>query len=150
MIKLDPEEEQDDDEHPAAKTPQKMQMPPPNTSQAMVNDVTMNHHTNNVQINLSRVTIPSPQNFVSFIEFENENLFAKTISITRRKQSTLIPFRSHPRSPSRPKRHPRSRQQLQRRRRNVENCRARKKTKATSKTMTITKIVAQRRRLSSS
>lgn len=76
MIKLDPEEEQDDDEHTTAKTPQKMQMPPPNTSQAMVNDVTMNHHTNNVQINLSRVTIPSPQNFVSLIEFENENLFA--------------------------------------------------------------------------
>lgn len=77
MIKLDPEEEQDDDEHTTAKTPQKMQMPPPNTSQAMVNDVTMNHHTNNVQINLSRVTIPSPQNFVSLIELEKKKLFAK-------------------------------------------------------------------------
>lgn len=70
MIKLDPEEEADDEEHPSAKTPQKTLMPPPNTSLAMTNDVTMNHlHTNNVQINLPRLNLPatitSQQNFVS-------------------------------------------------------------------------------------
>lgn len=67
MIKLDPEEEVDDDDQPV-KTPQKVPMP--NTSQAMSNDVTMNHtHVNNVQINLMRVNHPPAvveptQNFV--------------------------------------------------------------------------------------
>lgn len=70
MIKLDPEEEADDDENPSAKTPQKTLMPPPNTSQAYPNEVTLNHqHMNNVQINLPRVNLPMavepPQNFVS-------------------------------------------------------------------------------------
>lgn len=67
MIKLDPEEEADEDD--STKTPQKNQMPPPQTSQAS-NDVIVNHMvTNSVQIN-SRVNIPAavePQhNFVSF------------------------------------------------------------------------------------
>lgn len=70
MIKLDPEEEGDDEDQPSNKTPQKTQMLPPNTSNAMSNDVTMNHqHTNNVQINMSRVNLPiameAQQNFVS-------------------------------------------------------------------------------------
>lgn len=70
MIKLDPEEEGDDEDQPSNKTPQKTQMQPPNTSNAMSNDVTMNHqHTNNVQINMSRVSLPmameAQQNFVS-------------------------------------------------------------------------------------
>lgn len=70
MIKLDPEDEADDDDQPLMKTPQKVQVPvPANTSQAMTNDVTMNHvHTNNVQINLARVNFPAavepPQSFV--------------------------------------------------------------------------------------
>lgn len=71
MIKLDPEEEADEDDQPLMKTPQKSQMPPPNTSQAMSNDVTMNHvHANNVQVNLARVNFPADvepqQNFVSY------------------------------------------------------------------------------------
>lgn len=75
MIKLDPEDEQDEDDQPLSKTPNKVQMPPPNTSQAMTtNDITLNHqHVNNVQINLSRVNLPaavaSPQNFVSCTNF---------------------------------------------------------------------------------
>lgn len=71
MIKLDPEEEADEDEQ--MKTPQKNQLPPPNTSQA-TNDVIMNHMvTNNVQIN-SRVNnlpiIEASQNFVSFLNLK--------------------------------------------------------------------------------
>lgn len=70
MIKLDPEEEADEDDA-ALKTPQKTQMPIPNTSQAATGDVTMNHmHTNNVQVNIARVNIPAAmdtsQNFVSY------------------------------------------------------------------------------------
>lgn len=71
MIKLDPEEELDDDDQPLMKTPQKQNMGPPNTSNAMNNDVTMtNHqHLNNVQINLSHVNFPAAlegqQTFVS-------------------------------------------------------------------------------------
>lgn len=70
MIKLDPEDEGEEDDQPLLKTPQKIQMPPANTSQAAANDVTMDHvHTNNVQINLTRVNFPTsvepPQNFVS-------------------------------------------------------------------------------------
>lgn len=67
MIKLDPEEEADDDDA-ALKTPQKPQIPIPNTSQATTGDVTMNH-MNNVQVNMARVNIPTAmdtsQNFVS-------------------------------------------------------------------------------------
>ena len=71
MIRLDPEEEGDDDDQPLAKTPQKVLMPPPNTSQGMSIDVTMNHqYMNNVQINLPRLPLPmavdGQQNFVSF------------------------------------------------------------------------------------
>lgn len=71
MIRLDPEEEVDDEDQPLTKTPQKQIMGPPNTSNAMANDVVMmNHqHVNNVQINLSRVNLPvaleAQQNFVS-------------------------------------------------------------------------------------
>lgn len=71
MIKLDPEEEADDEDS-VLKTPQKTQMPTPNTSQAASGDVTMNHmHMNNVQVNMARVNIPTAmdtsQNFVSQI-----------------------------------------------------------------------------------
>lgn len=71
MIKLDPEDEADDDDQPM-KSP--LKVPMPNTSQAMSNDVTMNHtHVNNVQINIARVNHPvviePPQNFVSFDDF---------------------------------------------------------------------------------
>jgi hypothetical protein len=68
MIKLDPEEEVDEDDQPINKTPQKSQLPPPNTSQAMEVDVTMNHqHMNNVQINVARMpnAVEPSQNFVS-------------------------------------------------------------------------------------
>jgi len=71
MIKLDPEEELDDEDQPITKTPQKQNMGPPNTSNAMTNDVVMmNHqHTNNVQNNMSHVNHPvaldAQQNYVS-------------------------------------------------------------------------------------
>lgn len=92
MIKLDPEEEVDDDDQPLMKTPQKIQMPPPNTSQATINDnVTMNHlHMNNVQINLPRNNLPavaSPQNFVS-LNFKFLKINLKLRRFLRRKQST--------------------------------------------------------------
>lgn len=60
MIKLDPEEEGEEDDQQHAKTPQKTQMLPPNTSNAYPNDVTMNHqYANNVPITLPRVNLPA-------------------------------------------------------------------------------------------
>lgn len=84
MIKLDPEDEPDEDDQPLSKTPQKLQMPPPNTSQAMANDVTMNHqHMNNVQINLNRVTIPTIAPQQNFVSFKNVN-FQKPLYLLSR------------------------------------------------------------------
>lgn len=93
MIKLDPEEEADDDENPSSKTPQKSQMPPPNTSQAYPNEVTLNHqHMNNVQINLPRVNLPMsvdpPQNFVSFRQDARVAVDFNSNLILRKSQST--------------------------------------------------------------
>lgn len=65
MIRLDPEEEQDDDDQPLMKTPQKHNMAPPNSSNAMNNDVAMHQHMNNVQINFA-LPLEAQQNFVSY------------------------------------------------------------------------------------
>lgn len=78
MIKLDPEEDAEEDD--ANKTPQKMQLPPPNTSQAMENDVTMNHqHVNNVQINMARLPNPmeATQNYVRFAFVPSLNCYSR-------------------------------------------------------------------------
>lgn len=78
MIRLDPDEEADEDDvQPgnAAATPQKNStkfnnQPLPNTSQAIYNEVDVNHvHLNNVQVNLTKVALPPDvdiENYVSF------------------------------------------------------------------------------------
>lgn len=78
MIRLDPDEEADEDDvQPgnATATPQKNSaksnnQPLPNTSQAIYNEVDVNHvHLNNVQVNLTKVALPPDvdiENYVSF------------------------------------------------------------------------------------
>lgn len=78
MIRLDPDEEADEDDVPpgnATATPQKNSakfnnQPLPNTSQAIYNEVDVNHvHLNNVQVNLTKVALPPDvdiENYVSF------------------------------------------------------------------------------------
>lgn len=76
MIRLDPDEEVDEDDvQPGNPSPLKnaakinnQQLP--NTSQAIFNEVDVNHvHLNNVQVNLTKVALPPDvdmENYVSF------------------------------------------------------------------------------------
>lgn len=75
MIRLDPDEEIDEDEQQAnpgaVKTTQKnnnQQLP--NTSQAIFNEVDVNHvHLNNVQVNLTKVSLPPDVEMVNYVSF---------------------------------------------------------------------------------
>lgn len=70
MIRLDPEEEVDDDDQPI-KAVQKVQQLP-NTSQAIFNEVDINHvHLNNLQVNVTKMDLPPDveiaSNYVSLV-----------------------------------------------------------------------------------
>jgi hypothetical protein len=59
MIRLDPEEEIDDDDQPIKPAVVQKVQQLPNTSQAIYNEIDINHvHMNNLQVNLTKVDIP--------------------------------------------------------------------------------------------
>jgi hypothetical protein len=68
MIRLDPDEEADEDEEGRPKPQKQILVPTQQQPTEMSNDATVNNHLNNVQINLTRVSLPPEyQNYVSLL-----------------------------------------------------------------------------------
>lgn len=77
MIRLDPDEEIDEDEVQQQGNPTSVKNPQknnnqqlPNTSQAIFNEVDVNHvHLNNVQVNLTKVALPPDVDMETYVSF---------------------------------------------------------------------------------